>query len=263
MNAKLHIQVRVKDGRSRLQSSYATPPFKLANITEPAGDQWLHLVVMSSSPGILDGDNLEVQVILEEGSKLHLHTQSYQRLFQMQTGACQAISMELKQGSSCIYLPHPAAPHAGSIFSSRNSILLHEDCRLIWGEVITCGRHVNERFTFSKYHSVTECFIGKKLAFKENLLMQPTLAEVQSMGLLEGYTHQATLICIDDFEDIEGMMNAVHAQLSVFPNMLFGVSKAPVKGFTVRILGFKAEQLFSCLQQVAARLEKMSVNIDK
>src|SRR3954467_12348453 len=96
MIAKLHIQTAVKGSKTVIKDRFFTPPFKLANVTEDRREDRLKLVMMSSSPGILEGDEYEIKIRLEKGSSLLLQTQSYQRLFSMKTGAgqCMEVVME-------------------------------------------------------------------------------------------------------------------------------------------------------------------------
>jgi urease accessory protein len=149
MIAKLHIQTAFKNGATCLQQNYFTPPFKTANITEDKRSNWLRIMLMNSSPGILDGDDYEIKIGLAENSSLQLHTQAYQRLFNMKKGATQLMEVHLEKDSSFIYLPHPSVPHENSIFTAKNKIFLNNDCNLIWGEVLTCGRKLNgEVFRF-------------------------------------------------------------------------------------------------------------------
>ncbi|MFL5809567.1 MAG: urease accessory protein UreD, partial [Flavisolibacter sp.] len=81
MISTLHIQTAARNGKTFLKNSYVSPPFKIADITESRACNDLRLVVMSSSPGILDGDQYQLSVELSEYSSLSLETQSYQRLF--------------------------------------------------------------------------------------------------------------------------------------------------------------------------------------
>jgi urease accessory protein len=41
-------------------------PFKLADITEDRSEKTLRLMMMTSSPGILDGDEYNIQIEVEE-----------------------------------------------------------------------------------------------------------------------------------------------------------------------------------------------------
>ncbi|MEP6594582.1 MAG: urease accessory protein UreD [Ginsengibacter sp.] len=96
-----------------------------------------------------------------EGCSLQLHTQSYQRLFAMKKSAFQILKVQQAAGSSFCFLPQPVVPHETSDFSASNKIFLTDNCSLVWGEVLTCGRKLSgEVFKFSKYQSITEIFIN-------------------------------------------------------------------------------------------------------
>lgn len=208
-------------------------------------------MLMSSSPGVLDDDEYEIKIETGEGCEMELHTQSYQRLFNMKKGAKQLMEVYLDKGSSFVYLPHPAVPHEHSVFLAKNKIYLNDDCGLIWGEVVTCGRKLNgESFLLSKYHNVTEVLINDKLVIKENLLMQPSLINPNLMGQLEGFTHQASFICINEKAKFMEIGDAAYEYLSLQKEIEFGITSPPVNGLILRILGYKAEQLFECLKAI-------------
>jgi urease accessory protein len=254
--SKLHIQTCLLDGKTLLGNCYFSPPFKVMNITEDKTAGILHLMLMSSSPGILDEDEYELKLEVSASCSLHLHTQSFQRLFSMKKGARQTMEVHLKNGASFVYLPHPSVPHESANFTARNKIYLQENCRLLWGEIITCGRKMNgEQFQFSSYHNITEIFMQGKLVIRENILMQPFLTSVQSMGQLEGFTHQASLIYLcgaADDKDFANLSDKLHRYLAQQPEIVFGISSPPVSGLMIRILGHKAEQLFLNLKNLAA-----------
>ncbi len=103
MIAALQITVALRNGISYLKEAYFTPPLKVANITEDKTANNLQIAIMSASPGILDGDDYQLKVSLEEGCTMQLHTQSYQRLFNMKTGARQLMEIYLQDNSSFVY----------------------------------------------------------------------------------------------------------------------------------------------------------------
>jgi urease accessory protein len=252
MIAKLHIQTARRHAKTFLKGCYFTTPFKIADITEVKNDGPLQLMLMSSSPGILDGDEYHINIEVAEHCSLHLHTQSYQRLFTMKSSASQSMDIRLKKGASFTFLPHPVVPHIASDFSANNKIYLAAGCRLTWGEVLTCGRKLSgEEFLFSKYHSLTQIFRNERLCVKENLLITPATTNVQAIGQYESYSHQASLILIDEAMDIDATITEVNEFLSTTENICFGISALPVNGVIVRALGTKAEQLHACLKSIA------------
>src|SRR6187431_1258623 len=105
MIATLHIQTAVRGNTTVLKNSYCSTPFKVANITEDKTSNPLHLMLMSSSPGILDGDQYQLKIEVEQDCALQLHTQSYQRLFNMKQSAVQSLAVYLAPNASFFFLP--------------------------------------------------------------------------------------------------------------------------------------------------------------
>ena len=255
LNIKLHIKTGFKNNQTYLETGYCTQPLKIANITEDKTKGDLQLMLMSSSPGILDGDNYEIKIELAEQSFLQLHTQSYQRLFTMKNGATQHFEAHLAPQSSLIYLPHPLVPHESAHFTTRNDIYLSPQCTLIWGEILTCGRKLNgEVFKFTKLHSLTNIYLNNRLMIKENLFLEPRTINLNALGQLEGYSHQASLIYLNEWVDIPELTKKINHFLSQQKDIVFGISEPPLNGLIIRILGQKAEQLFDCLKLIASDL---------
>jgi urease accessory protein len=255
MTGHVYIQTALKTNRTFLKKSFFTAPFKVADITENKKSETLRLMLMSSSPGILDGDDYHIKIELVERSSLELETQSYQRLFAMEKGASQNMEVHLGANSSFTFLPHPTVPHAGSYFKAKNKIFLTEGCNLVWGEVLTCGRKLRgEAFCFNLYHSITEIFLNNKLVIKENLLIKPASINVSAIGQLEGYTHQATLIYLNETAIINDLMPSISEWLNAQSEITVGISMLPVNSLIIRLLGNKAEQLHNCLKTIAKQL---------
>ena len=250
--AELDIQTGLRNDKTFLKSVFHTQPFKLADITEDRSGKTLRLMMMSSSPGILDGDEYKIKIHLEQGCSVVLETQSFQRLFHMKSGASQEMEVKMDRGSSFVFLPHPSVPHESSVFTSKTKIYLSGECSLTWGEVLTCGRKLSgESFLFSKYHNLTEVFINNKLVVKENLLMAPKLIDVNAIGQLEGYTHQASFIFINESLKTSSAIAGINQVLNEEKGLCFGVSTLPVNGVIIRLLGYKGEQLHTLLKHLA------------
>ena len=85
--------------------------------------------------------------------------------------------------------------------------------------------------------------------------MQPLLVNPNSMGQLAGFTHQASLIIINQTIDATEFTDTVHEYLQQQTEIDFGVSTTQTNAIIVRILGNKAEQLFTCLKHIAALVQ--------
>jgi urease accessory protein len=252
MIAQLDIQVKNINQQSVVVKSYCTTPFKILNITEDKSKPGVDLMLMSSSPGILNGDVYKLEIKIDDGAELRLHTQAYQRLFTMHENATQTMAVHVQNAASFIYLPHPTVPHKGASFTNYNTFYLQQSSRLIFGEILTCGRKLNnEQFSFTIYQSITSVYMHDKLVIKENLFMAPATIAVDAIGQLEGYTHQASLLFIDSHVVVEKITTSIIDVLQQQKNIAFGVSATPANGVIVRILGNGAEQLYDCLQMIA------------
>jgi urease accessory protein len=258
MKAQLEIAVAVSNGHTYPKQLYFTPPFKVANITGAKGSACLELMIMTASPGILDEDEYHVNILLEKHAQLHLQTQAYQRLFQMQKGAAQYLSVTLQEGSAFVYLPHPTVPHQQSSFTAINNFYLAEHCHFVYGEILTPGRKLNgENFLLQRYHSDTCFYLNNKLIIRENLLLQPSLIAVAEIGQLEGFSHQASLIIWNPKLDLKNARTQICDLLNTHTAIEYGVTTAPANALLVRLLGNGSEILHKLLKQINKLTEQL------
>ncbi len=257
MISELTFTVANRSGKSFLDQAYCTHPFKLAPVNENPEDPTLYLMIRSSSPGILDNDHYKITINVTPASRLHLQTQSYQRIFKMENGARQEMVINLAAKSYFCFIPHPVVPHENSRFNSRTIINMAEGSQLIWGEIITCGRKLSgERFKFTCLHSILEVFIGECLIFKDQLLLYPSTTRLQNIGLFENFTHQANLLIMPAGPDLAMLLEKVHEYFLKKSNVAAGVTEIAANGILIRILGTSGEQLFSYLQELSVMLQE-------
>lgn len=247
MISKLTILAGFKNQTSYIKDTFFTSPFRLADVGQYHTDNGLYGMIMSSSPGILDLDNYEISIKTEAGARLQLQTQAYQRLFNMQKGAIQKMTIEQEPGSSFSYVPHPIVPHENSKFNSHTIVHLKDQCELLLSEIITCGRkHSGEYFRFTSFRNLTEIYHNNKLVLKDTILLQPQEVSPGIMGQWEGFTHQGTLIYLNTGTySINTCMEEIHSLFKEEKNMNYGLSEMAANGFVLRILANGAEQLFN------------------
>lgn len=258
---KLHITIGSNDFGSYLKDKYFTPPFKIANVGENRKDPACYLMTMSSSPGILDNDELDIQINLETGSRMMLLNQGYQRLFTMKKGAEQLMKINLQKGSEISYIQHPIVPQSQSIFKSQTDIKLENDCIFTYGEIITCGRKLcGEVFHFKKFQNLTEVFLNGRLILKDNILLQPEKIDINAIGQVEGFTHQATLIYVNNRnKEAKSEAELMHEVMSYEEDIAFGVSRPLPQLVVLRALGNGGEQLFDAFKKI----EKLLWSLNK
>ena len=261
--ANLYIKTGFKEGKSYLMDSYVSVPFRITNIGQIKDDDCLYMMLGSSSPGLLDTDNHEIDINVEENSRFQLQTQSYQRLYNMKKGSSQITKVKLAPNSAFCYVPHPIVPQENSIFRNHTIIHLEKNCELILSEIITCGRKnsefispdreiFGEIFKFTYFQNVTEIYFNDLLILKDKIILEPQVVPVDTVIQLEGYTHQATFIYLNTgnssvaYELIAEILKIMEYE----KNISFGVSEMAANGFVLRVLGNGGEQLFNCFQQI-------------
>lgn len=254
MDSRLNITAGYKAGKSYVRDLYVTLPFRVVSVGQRKNDNKLYQMIMSSSPGILDGDHYHLEISLEKGASLQLQSQSYQRLFNMKDKATQQINISLQDETSFAYVPHPVVPHEDSNFTSKVKVQIGKNSQIIISEIITCGRkHYGEVFKLKRFQNLMEIYHENKLMVKDNVLIQPDVIPIRSIGNLEQYTHQGTLIFYSTKENVdkdalvEAVMDAAGAHCG---EMEIGVSAMENNGFVLRALGHGGEVMYNFFLKV-------------
>ncbi len=266
--SELKVSTGILDGYHRLMDKYHTTPFGLLRIDSRAPyDPWLRYMIRSSAPGILAGDLYEMDFNVADNTKLGLETQAYSRVYEMNNGGAAWQNTRVNVGENALlhYIPHPLVPHKDSDFEANNTIKIKKSSQLIWGEILTCGRKAYEAhgkdgevFIFKRLMNSTEIFIEDRLVFKDKLLFEPSNEGLDTLGQMEGYTHQGTLFIYQDKvsgDDIYEFIKKLIEEESEIDKMEFGMTTTVVEDArVVRILGTGAEQLYGVLKKIEYHL---------
>jgi len=253
MDSRLHIIAGYKRGSSYVKDLYVSSPFRVVSVGQRKSDNKLYQIVMSTSPGILCGDHYQLNIDVEKGAALQLQSQSYQRLFNMKTHAEQQLTISMEDNTSFAYVPHPVVPHESSNFKSKAEIRIGDNSQVIISEIITCGRkHHGEVFKLRRFQNLTEIYHKNKLAVKDNVLIQPDLIPINSIGNLEEFTHQGTLIFYStkDNLDINFLIENIHSVIESQSEMEIGISAMEDNGFVIRSLGHGGEVMYNFFLKV-------------
>jgi len=76
---------------------------------------------------------------------------------------------------------------------------------------------------------------------------------------MEGYTHQASLIILDEEINTITTKEIIAELLGKMNDIDFGITTAPINGIIIRILGNKAEQLHNCLKTIATLVQQQNI----
>ena len=122
LKSRIVVSTEQEGPRTMLKESYYNAPYKVVHYGSPLFHSHLELIIMSSSPGVLDGDELDMAVHVRENCRLRLFTQSFNKLHPMREGARQQVEVHLGEGSVFQYIPHPVTPFRDSVYKTVNTI---------------------------------------------------------------------------------------------------------------------------------------------
>ncbi|MFD1160936.1 urease accessory protein UreD [Hwangdonia seohaensis] len=236
-----------------LKDVYFTAPFNLVEVRENKKNQLLEMMVMSSSPGLLNDDCYDINIEVIDGSALNLQTQSYQRIFVSEKGTNQNMKVSVGESAYFSHVPHPVVPHKGAKYTAKTTIHLKKSSTLLWGEILTCGRKYmaeGEQFQFKKHHAITEIYQEGIMIFKDNLYIVPKEINLEEFGQYEGFTHQGSLFFVTPQIDVAQRMEHISKRLSKEEGITFGISKVMDNAYALRVLGNEAEQLYKLFTQI-------------
>lgn len=265
MQSRLTLSTKLRGCQTVLDNCFVSPPLKLLTLP-PETDGTLKAIQMSSSPGLLAGDRIDIDITLTPDTALHLSTQAFTRVLEMAAGECadQHTRITLHEHSRLTYLPHPLVLHRGSSLFQTTRIELADRCRLIYGEIIAAGRVLNDEvFAFARLSSQLEIRHRQKLLLHDNIQWQPKRHPLQTPGQMEDYTHQATLFYVDTGTEapLKALLDHLHQHVAerFSDGLLWGASLAADNIIGLRALSKRAETLEQLLRHAAACLEQQAV----
>jgi urease accessory protein len=247
MESAIKVNAEREGHKTVLKESYHSAPYKLTYYGSPTFHEHLEMIIMSASPGVMDGDILTIDVHAKEKAELKMFTQSFNKVHPMKEGATQLTSVHVDNEAILQYIPHPITPFKDSIFLAKNEIHLQKEGVLIWGDIICSGRvHMKESFVFTQLHTITKIFRDGKLIFIDNQFLSPEKQPIQKMLFFEGYTHQATLLFSSSFaKDLKLELDEILAQ--EYEDITYGFTQAADDVVIFRALGNNGELLYDFL----------------
>lgn len=249
LNSKINLSCKRENEKTVLGESYFDIPYKLTHYGSLQATDHLEMIMMCSSPGIMDGDILTLNIHCEANTEMKFHTQSYNKIHPMpkKKGAKQNCSFDIEKGASFMYIPHPTIPYKDSIFTATNTINITESSHLIWGDIISGGRiHSGERFEFDTYHTKTKIYLNGRLILFDNQLIDPKNQPVEDLLFFEAYTHQATLVIASPFA-AEFKKELDEILLAQFIDSSYGFTMAADNVLMLRVMGSSGDALHDWL----------------
>lgn len=244
IHSVIKISCRKEGNRTLLKDSLFDIPYKVVHYGDKLLSKHLEIMLMCASPGVMDGDHLDISVDCKEDSEMLLFSQSYNKLHPMKKGASQHMKINVEKDAIFQYIPHPAIPFKESIFDIFNEGSVAASGHLIIGDIISGGRiHSDEKFEFTRIHSRSKIHYNKKLILFDNQLLEPEKQNLEDMFFFEGFSHQGTLIVVTEYaSEIKSEMDEMFKEQ--FTDLKYGYTLCNDKAIMLRALATSGDAVY-------------------
>lgn len=152
-----HLTVALTRGQSRITSWRSVNPLRLLN---PRHDGLCHVMVSSYGGGLVQGDDVSLDVRCEQSAALLLSGQSHGRAYRC-TQEDATVSWQttgtVAEGATVISQMPPLVLHSATRAAQRQSWQVHPEGRLLLIETVHAGRlGSGEAFAFDRFESHVE-----------------------------------------------------------------------------------------------------------
>lgn len=266
--SRLDVEAVRTEAGTVLGPTLACAPFRVMKPFASAGDGFLGLVAMSSSAGLMAGDEQQVRVRVGERAALAMSAQAFEKVHRMADGGCatRATTLAVGRQGRLSFVQQPVIPFAGSRFHATCAIdLTDASASVAYAEVVSCGRAARgERFAFEMFENRVRIEVAGHPIYRDTMVFDPHEADLEGIGGFEGFSHLASLVVVAPGLGDEAVARARGALEAARPSTcgetapdhaVAGGATAlePVAGaggVAVRLLGCRAQDLLRLMAAV-------------
>ncbi len=248
----LRLRFARSGGRTILaQSRFSLPLQALAPLT--LDDGACYLMLLNPTGGVLGGDRLVTEIILEAGTHACLTTPSATRIYRTsEHPAILETTIRVGDGATLEYLPDHVIPHAGSALHQSLRVEMAPGSRAIVLDAMACGRQAHgERWNFREMLSRTEIQVCGRPAYINCTRIVPAAMQPDQFGLMQDFDYMACLaLFADGFPRWREVVSAMNAVLDGQPGVHGGASLLWTGGCVVRFLARSASDMTHANQRL-------------
>ncbi|OLT13117.1 hypothetical protein BJF79_21175 [Actinomadura sp. CNU-125] len=228
---------------TRVVYRFASQPWGSVHATRPDASGMPEVQLTNPGGGVLGGDRLDLDVVLEPGAHATVCTQGATKAYRG-ARAAQLTRLSAARGAVLEYVPHHVIPFAGAHWHQRTVIDLAADARLLAWDALAAGRVARgERFAFERLS-------GRTVIERDGLPLAVDGCELHGgREAFAGFSYLATAYVAAP-EGLSAVADRIHEAVGAIPGTLAAASH-PAEGLVVtRILARTAPALGRALGAV-------------
>ncbi len=201
---ELRLRFAQRDGvTAAIQSYFRTPLQVMQPIRDSAG--CLGFYLLSPAGGVVQGDEYQIDIIIEAGAHGLLTTQAATKVYRMpHCGAAQIINIEIYENGVFEFLPDAAILFREADFYQEINVTLHPGALLIMQEIVMPGRMARgEVLQFRRYANQITVYDERGLLLYDNVNYAPRDGDLTRSGLFEGYPCWGSWYALGDLRGLE------------------------------------------------------------
>jgi urease accessory protein len=242
------------------QSRFTLPLQILTPLDLPDGSSYL--LLLNPTGGVLGGDHLLTEIVLEAGTHVCLTTPSATRIYRTaEKPAVLETMIQLGEGATLEYFPDHVIPHAGSALRQSLRLEMASGSRAIILDSMASGRVAHgEQWVFSEIDSRTEVHACGRPAYINRMKIAPATKRPNQLGFMEEFDYLSCLgLFAEEFRNWKEVSAALNEELKSMPNICGGATILSRGGCVARFLARSASDMMQANKSLwdAAREQVM------
>lgn len=200
----LRLVFRARQGETYLAEQAASAPLKVLR-PFALGQGRVLLQLVNVGPGVMGGDDYQLDITVTAGAKVVVVNQSATKLHRMLAGASarQTLVMNVEDGGELEYYPGVSIPYPEADFDQQIQVHLGQKARFGMLEPWAMGRiRRGEAFAFRRVVTRTRVSVGGQPFYADALDVQPSVRDASGLGLTDGYKYLASGVWFDGMSDV-------------------------------------------------------------
>ncbi len=262
---KIELQAN-EDSKTYVKSLLSKAPFLVQKAMYPdtTHPNFAHVYMMSSSGGILQGDEQQIHVMVGTNAQARITTQSATKIYKMENGhASQYINIHSQEGSYLEFIPHQIIPFKSSRFYQEVNLEVEKNSVLIYSEIISAGRIASgEKFDFDLCFLRTTGYRNGKMLFTDVMnLSHKNKPNLES--LFGGKGVFSTIYILGSSVRIERIVDEINLATKN-TSLLASCSSLPFdSGIIVRILADSVSEIVDLTESITGVLRSSTIKLRK
>lgn len=244
-------------GQTIVSHQYTAYPLRVSPVFrfDDADSHRAYLYVMSTSPGLLAGDEWNISLQLEADTSLYLTDQAATKVHSMPIAGSKAktyYEIEIGSGATLEFVPQPLILFADAALEQTTNIKIHPTGKLVFSEIILPGRLARGEFYqfhhyFSRLRVTSTC---GELWFTDAMHLEGKLNPFSHSNLFACSPVLGNLIVILPETDLESLSESL-ADLAAANSSAISVASSILphsKGLLIRAMASGTHELNNYLK---------------